>query len=185
MGIEIEMKFRLADPVAMRQRIVAAGGVAIDTVLEENTFFDTTDQRLRREDCGLRIRVKRRPAGPTQAILTYKGPRQPGELKIRQEEEIVVSSADAARTILGALDFVPFLTFEKKRETFQLAGAEVVIDELPELGHFLEIEAPDEQTVQAVRQMIGLSDQPAQDTYTAMIVKHLSAKGKPAKELRF
>ncbi|MCK4626512.1 MAG: class IV adenylate cyclase, partial [Phycisphaerae bacterium] len=108
MGIEIEVKFRISDPAIMRETLLAAGAEATGTVLEENTYFDTSDASLRRSDCGLRIRTaKPSDGGVKWSVLTYKGPRREGELKIRAEEEIIINSPDTAHAILSALGYCP------------------------------------------------------------------------------
>ena len=178
MGIEIEAKFRLDDPAGMRCRLDAAGATPARRVLEHNTYYDDANGSLRRGDRGLRVRVERAGDGESVAILTYKGPRRPGELKVRAEYETVVGSADAAAEILAGLGFAPVLGFQKRREYFELDGAEICLDELPELGWFLEIEAPDEQSVGRLRQRLGLADTPTvTETYIALVARHLEGTG--------
>ena len=184
MPMEIEAKFRVADPDAARRALADAGAQPAGSVLEHNTYFDTPDARLRREDRGLRIRVNEPPDGPGETIVTYKGPRRPGDLKIRPETELAVAGADAAAELLTALGFRPGVSFQKRRERFGLGGARIVLDELPEMGFFLEIEADDEQAVRRARTRLGLDDQPVvTEPYVALVAAHLSAAGR--EELRF
>jgi len=176
MGVEIEAKFRVDDPRQMRRKLQAAGARRLGTALEHNTYFDTPDQALRKADSGLRIRVTEAADGSRRAALTYKGPRREGELKIRQEEETQIASARAATAILAGLGYRPTLAFQKRRESFELAAARVELDELPEMGFFLEIEADDEADVRRVRGMLGLDDQAAIPTpYVALVARHLAA----------
>ena len=178
MAIETEAKFRLADPQAMRQRLLAAGGEPLGIVLENNTFFDTPQGDLRRADCGVRSRTAETTAGGRWASMTYKGPRREGPLKVRPEHEIAIDSPDAARAILAGLGYQPTISFEKRRESFALGPARVEIDELPELGWFMEIEADDEAAVQAAREKLALTDEPTVvATYLAMVAEHLEAAG--------
>ena len=190
-----------------------AGARPAKAVLEHNTYFDTPEGTLRASDRGLRLRVMQPLARPPcgagilpasekqgqeagkmpapqallgEAVVTFKGPRRPGELKIRQEEEFAVSSAGAARAALEGLGFPATLSFEKRREYFRLGGAEVCLDELPQLGFFLEIEAADEATVQQVRRLLGLADAPAlAQSYIHMVADHLSARSPAQRDLRF
>lgn len=177
MGIEIEAKFRIADPAAMREKLLAAEAESLGTVLGENTYFDTPDGTLRRSDCGLRIRTIENPAGDGKAVLTYKGPRREGELKIRAEEETAIESPAAARAILSALGYKPTVSFQKRRESFRLGDARIELDELPELGFFLEIEADDESTVQVTRKTLGLENAPTVTKTYAEIVADRKADG--------
>ncbi len=178
MGIEIEAKFRIGDMETMRRKLLAAGACPMGTVLEDNTYFDTPDARLRQSDCGLRIRtVKPTDGGAGRSVLTYKGPRRAGELKIRAEEETAIDSPAAARAILAGLGYQPTASFQKRRESFCLGAARIELDELPALGFFLEIEAGDEKTVQSARKILGLTGEPTiTKTYIEMVAEHLAAR---------
>lgn len=177
MAIETEAKFRLADPQAMRQRLLAAGGDPLGIALENNTFFDSPQGDLRRADCGVRIRTAKTTGGRC-ASMTYKGPRREGPLKVRAEHEIAIDSPDAARAILAGLGYQLTISFEKRRESFALGPARVEIDELPELGWFMEIEGDDEAAVQAAREKLALTDEPTVvATYLALVAEHLEAAG--------
>jgi len=178
-AIEVEAKFRLADPDAMRRALDAAGAQASETVLEHNTYYDRPDGSLRRADCGLRLRTAEGPDGTTRTTMTYKGPRRTGELKVRPEAEVLVDGLAAAEELLAGLGFVPTMAFQKRRRNFQLGDAVVSLDELPELGFFLEIEAPDAGAVQAARRVLGLANAPTvTDTYVALVGRHLGPGGK-------
>lgn len=178
MAIETEAKFRLADPQAMRERLLAAGAEPLGETLEHNTYFDTPEGDLRRADCGLRIRIAETTAGGRSASMTYKGPRKEGPLKVRAEEEISIDSPEVARAILAGLGYQPTISFEKRRESFALGPARVEIDELPELGFFMEIEADDEASVQAARKQLALADEPTVPaTYLALVAEHLKPAG--------
>ncbi len=187
MGIEIEAKFRISDPAAMREKLLSAGAEATGTVLEENAYFDTPEAELRRSDCGLRIRTaKPSDGGVKRSVLTYKGPRREGELKIRAEEEIVIDSPDTAHAILSALGYCPTVSFQKRRESFRLGQARIELDELPELGFFLEIEAGNEKTVQATRKTLGLGNAPTiTKTYAELVAEHLAGKSSKTNQLVF
>lgn len=178
MGIEIEAKFRISDPEAIREKLLSAGAEATGTVMEDNTYFDTPDASLHRNDCGLRIRtVKPTNGGAERSVLTYKGPRREGELKIRVEEEIAIDSPDTAHAILSALGYQATVSFQKRRESFGLGDARIELDELPDLGFFLEIEADDEETVQTTRKTLGLKNAPTVTQTYAEIVADRKADG--------
>ncbi len=157
MAIEIEAKFQLDETQSLEAKLAAVGATRGHTVIERNTYFDTPQGSLAGQGGGLRLRVERQEGGPQQKnIITYKGPLMPGKFKSRQEIEVQVNDADTAVQLLNALGYVARLSFEKRRGKWELDGCEVVIDTLPHLGHFTEIEGPSEQAVQAVRGKLGL-----------------------------
>jgi predicted adenylyl cyclase CyaB len=174
-AVEIEAKFRLSDPTVIRRRLARLGARPQGMVLEHNTYFDAPGGRLRRRDCGLRIRVLQRTGRRKRTFLTYKGPRRKGPLKVRQEEELEVSSPDIAR----GLALRPVASFQKRRWDYRLGRARVSLDELPELGFFLEIEADDAPAVRKAARRLGLAGEaPVTDTYLALVVRHLAARGR-------
>ena len=160
MPIEIEAKMALDDVAGLRARLSDAGAVRETSINEVNTYFDTADAALRRSDRGLRLRIETPEDGQRRAILTFKGPRAEGELKTRPEHELVVNDGKDAKGFVEALGYQPRLTFEKHREVWHLGDCEIVIDQVPHLGHYVEIEGPSDDSVFAARSSIGLDDQP-------------------------
>ena len=185
MGVEIEAKMRAADLSAVRDRLKAAGAMRVGLVTETNRFFEASDRRLAAEDQGLRLRTNTNAeTGAAEHVVTFKGPRQPGPFKTREELEFTVGDAAACAAVLARLGYPHQLMFEKRRESWSLDGCKVELDELPHLGTFVEVEGRDEAAVQAVRQKIGLADEPSlQEGYASMVAKHLEKTG--GRELRF
>jgi adenylate cyclase class 2 len=185
MPIELEAKIRIADRAAIEQRLRQLGAHFECRQLEVNTFLDTAARELRRADSGLRVRQARDlESRQTRTIITHKGPRQPGCYKSRSESELVVESYEDALALLRQLGFDVTLTFEKRRQTWQLGGCEVVLDELPRLGEFLEVEGPSEEAIAAVLKMLGLAGEPLiAQGYATLIAELLEPTGR--RELRF
>lgn len=189
MPTEIEAKFRLDDPDALRERLRGLGAGRVAWHRESNHLYDTPEGRLRRSGCGLRVRVawslEVEGAAPT-GWLTFKGPRHPGELKVREELESPVDDAAAVMGILERLGWREVVVYEKRREVWHLGACEVTVDELPRLGWWLEIEGPDEETVQATRRALGLEAAAlAKDTYVALAAKHGDANADGCRRLVF
>ena len=184
--IEIEAKMRLSDPEAVVQRLRELDAELEMEVLEVNTFFDTRDGGLKSSDQGLRVRVETPVVGPRRAILTHKGPRAHGKLKSRSETEAEVVDARAAGELLGALGYHPVLTFEKRRQRWLLDGCRVELDEVPHLGHFIEIEGDSDEAVLAVREALGLGEVPLiRASYIAMLTTYARDHNLPAEMIRF
>jgi adenylate cyclase class 2 len=175
MPIEIEAKMKVDDLAAMRQRLRECGADRIGEFFETNMFFDTRDRALLARDQGLRLRQKRDLASQRETVtLTFKGPRQAGQLKSREECELDVGNARDAINLLDRLGYQRVLTFEKKRQSWRLDDCAVELDELPHLGTFVEIEGPSEDVVLNVRQKLALSGRPhIAESYIAMLAKHL------------
>jgi adenylate cyclase class 2 len=187
MAVEIEAKMKVENHSAVRERLRAAGATRVTRTLETNTFFDAPDGSLRTNDRGLRLRRNHDlEHGRDSVVITYKGPRQPGQFKSREEIETTVGDGDIAAELLAALGFAQTLSFEKRRESWQLGGCHVELDELPYLGSFVEIEGPDESTVMNVRRDLGLSDHRAlKESYIAMLSERVKTLGISDRVLHF
>lgn len=181
MPLETEIKLRVNDHGAMVERLKRAGAKFIRRELETNTFMDTSDAALMRGGSGLRVRLARDLDGAGErVIITHKGPRKAGPMKIRPETEATVSSYDDAVELLKALGYEVKLSFEKRRETWEMGDCEVVLDELPEgLGKFVEIEGEDERCVGKVRGQLELDDAPVEpEGYAVLVARHLQKTGR-------
>lgn len=175
MAMEIEAKFRVATPEAVRAHLRRAGGRRHGRMLEHNRIFDTAARQLLGKDCGLRLRRRQpldaEPADPvaSAAVLTFKGPRLPGPPKTREELETEVADGKTCAAILNRLGFREVVVYETRRETWSLAGCMVTLDELPHLGTWVEIEGPDEDAIDRVRDRIHLDPEAmVHETYVEM-----------------
>ncbi len=187
MPVEIEAKMAVADFAPVRAQLAERGGRLIGRSFEINSFFDTPDHSLLKADKGLRIRVKRNlDTQQEQYILTFKGPKQRGPLKSREEIELNVENAADAEKLLEGLGYQKVLLFEKRRESYDLEGCEVELDELPLLGNFVEVEGKDEKSVLRVRESLGLGDRAMIRTgYASMLANCLRERGCRDREIRF
>ncbi|HEX8174822.1 MAG TPA: class IV adenylate cyclase [Pyrinomonadaceae bacterium] len=179
MSIEIEKKYRLSpelrERLSLRLREVGAEREGLE--LEENTIY--TGGNLVAGRSVLRVR---RVEG--RAILTYKE-RYPSSssIKRQREEETGVDNPEALAAILDAMGLSPALVYEKRRETWHLTGAIVVIDELP-FGLFAEIEG-EEKAIEDAEKLLELEQAEAESaTYPQLTLQHGERNG-PSVEARF
>ena len=97
--IEREVKLRFDSPEEARAAILAAGATPLRCRrLQEDALLDADDESLRRRRCVLRVRTE---AG--RSLLTFKGPAEPGTMKIRAEYETVVGDGEALQQVLEEL----------------------------------------------------------------------------------
>jgi len=179
MPVEIEAKIKVPDLEPTRRKLRELNAASDRLRLEINTFFDTEDGSLKAADKGLRVRINRFPqSGKEEAIITFKGPRQAGPFKSREETELNIDDAKTAAKLFTALGFPPVLSFEKRRESWKLDGCHVELDELPYLGTFVEIEGPSDEVVKKTQEKIGLKGlKPVKESYIGMLMEYLKENG--------
>lgn len=173
MGVEIEKKYRLTTEQRnfLEQRLPELGAEFKSEVFEENTLYRGKGLEVKRA----LLRLRRVGASAT---LAYKES-LPGtsSIKRRREDETLVHDPESMNAILAALGFVPGLIYEKRRRTWRLGAAEIVLDELP-FGLFMEIEG-DESEIEAIEAKLeikGLKHEKA--TYPQLTAKHGTPRGK-------
>ena len=174
MPVEIEAKFRVESLKPYIERIEQSGGEWIDELVQRDQFFDRADRSLLKADSGLRLRVEKgRKINRTQ--LCFKGPRQQGQYKRREEIEFDVGDGKMATMLLEALGFIKTLVVEKTRRLAQLDSCQVCLDEVNGLGNFIEIEGPSEAEVEQVAIKLALNEH---RHITSSYVKMLAEKKK-------
>ncbi|MFB6301567.1 MAG: class IV adenylate cyclase [Haloferacaceae archaeon] len=135
---EVELKVRAAHgPV--RDQLESVGATPLSEVTQRDTYYDAPHRDFAETDEALRIRRTTGAAGD-ETRLTYKGPLVEGAGKTRREHETAVGDADETAAILDGLGFDPAATVEKTRETWRLDGFEVVLDDVTDLGQYVEVE---------------------------------------------
>ena len=168
---EIETKLSVPshEPVRVALKRLAAESVSVQ--FQKDIYFDTAQGSFIETDRCLRLRCQK--TGPTEQLyLTYKGPKQASEIKKRQEVELEVGDAHQAEHFLSALGYRRILIVEKERDLWRYGNCHVALDRLAGLGTFVEIEGPDDHTIRAVQESIGLKDSPhIQESYAAMLAR--------------
>lgn len=200
--IETEVKFWVESLEAIRDRLVKLGAIRVsERVLETNIRLDRPDRSLSASGQALRLRQSR-PSLPTppspkvmgegameEGVLTYKArlAEPNGEMAlVKQLEEIEVQVSDfhRMRAILERLGFETIFLYEKYRETFHLADAEVMLDELP-YGCFVEIEGESNAIDRAAAQLGLAAAQRVPGTYLSLFETLRQRRNLPFRDLTF
>lgn len=151
---EVEVKVPAAHgPV--RDRLADLGAEPRGTVHQRDTYYHHPGRDFAETDETLRLRrVTSVDDGASErAVLTYKGPLVDDRSKTREEVETGVDDPGATDAILRAVGFEPAADVEKARERYALEGYEVVLDDVADLGAFVEVEAVGEAAdVDALRE---------------------------------
>jgi len=174
MSFEIEAKLKVDSHEPALQRLKEINAQFVAEQVHVDYYFRKTENP---EDRPLRIR-KQKTAEQSKVLITYKGPKEKSLYKRREEIEFQVSDFDAAKKLLEAIGYYQALAFEKNRQLWLLSGCEVVLDTLPLLGKFIEIEGPDESVINKVQDDIGIGDlQHIKKGYATLMSKKIAEAG--------
>lgn len=149
---ETEVKLYTPNLKPIVAALEASGAKLVsERVFERNVRYEDHEHGLTPQGIVVRLRQD------VRTLLTFKGPGVVENGIISREEfEVEVDDYDMMDLILDRLGYYPFMAYEKYRTTYELDGAEIVLDELP-YGNFTEIEG-DVATIEATVKKLNLSE---------------------------
>ncbi|KZL27399.1 class IV adenylate cyclase [Pseudovibrio sp. WM33] len=128
---EVERKYAVADLEVIRSQLEARGAVPFTLGnTEQDIFYDLADRRLANNNQQHVLRVMH-PSG--RALWISKGP---GPDKCISMD---MADADQTNAMILSLGFEEVERLEKKRDIYFLGKFHVTLDELPDLGRFVEL----------------------------------------------
>jgi predicted adenylyl cyclase CyaB len=120
--VEREIKLRYDSVESARAAVLAAGATPLlGRRLQEDALLDTEDESLRRRRCVLRVRLEN-----GKSRITFKGPVQPSEMKLRDELETIIGDGVLLLRIFEEVGFHIWFRYEKYREQYGLEGTDMV-----------------------------------------------------------
>lgn len=185
MALEIELKLKVENLKPVAQKLRQFDAKFIGDFLQTDTYYDDADDSLVSSDRCLRIRKHKNHLGEVLE-LTYKGARENHRFKSRREIGIKFEKAAELAELFKELGYKERLAFEKKRSLWILDGCEVALDELPLLGKFIEIEGPDDQTIEHVQKKLGLDNlKHISESYAHLMEAAIAKTGASNKNITF
>ncbi|MGQ0735776.1 MAG: class IV adenylate cyclase [Acidobacteriota bacterium] len=182
MPLEREIKLKFESVEDARARVLSPGVGATPLRgrrLQEDCLLDTHEDRLYERRCVLRVRSE-----GGKSVLTFKGPVQPGAMKLREEHETIVADGDALLTILAELGLHVWFRYEKYREEYAAEDVIIAIDETP-VGVFVEIEGG-EAHIHRTAAALGKSVRDyVTDSYRTLFVEMCRAQGSDVRDMLF
>ncbi len=155
---EIEVKAQVEGARLVEDKIRACGGVFLGEKEQLDLYLSHPCRDMRAADEALRLRME-----GSVCLVTFKGAREKGNVKSREELEFEANDCRMAMEVFKRLGFQVGARVCKVRREYRLLGAHVAIDMVEGVGDFVEIEAPrtgseSERTalVESVAALIGL-----------------------------
>ncbi|ADB58894.1 class IV adenylate cyclase [Archaeoglobus profundus] len=166
--MEVEVKFRLEENVKRKIEEVAE---FVCEVCERDIYFNHPCRDFLETDEALRVRKSEK------VFLTYKGPKIDRETKTREEIEVEISDFDKAVEIMKKLGFKPVAEVFKVRRIYRMGDATICIDNVKDLGGFVEIEIKSENVEEAKRLVFKIADKfglrnPITKSYLEMLLEN-------------
>lgn len=135
--LELEMKAKIDNYTKGRINQILRLAGFIEEKYEKDVYFSSPIKDFKETDEALRIRYS-----GGKSILTYKGPKLDKISKSREEFESVVSGE--IEEILSRLGYKKVLTVRKKRKIYQYKDYLISIDDVEDLGEYIEVELKSE-----------------------------------------
>jgi len=177
---EVELKFPLIDAEPVLRELDLCGGRESRTVEQSDFYFNHPARDFANSDEALRIR-----SVGDEHWVTYKGPVVDKQTKTRREIEVPLAGADAGAQfaeMFRLLGFRSVREVRKRRRLLELVWRdrriEVALDQVADLGEFLEIETlADESSrsaavdaIVSLARRLGLAE-PERKSYLALLLE--------------
>jgi adenylate cyclase class 2 len=171
---ENEVKFRLQYPEPIRKLLKKLGAQNKGKSLEHNVCFQGGAISYEK---GNLLRVRK----ASKVTVCFKDKIMDGKkFKSRREVEFELPDFDKAVQLFHDIGLRDYWRYEKERETWLLDGVEIVIDRLPELGYWIEIEGTDEE-IEATAKKLNLNlKECITRTYKEIWMEHKKQGHEPA-----
>ena len=170
--LEREVKLRFATAKEAREAVLALGAAIVrERRFQDDALFDNEREDLRQRRCALRLRRE-----DARSYLTFKGPVQPGPMKLREELETAVADAAILQRVLEHLGLRVWFRYQKYREEFALDGVVVAVDETP-IGAFVELEGTEAGITAAAAGLGRTTADYILDSYCGLFMKQREALG--------
>lgn len=148
-------------------------------VFQRDEYYDTQDELLKEQDLTVRLRKIN-----DRILLALKGPRiyMTEQMHKRIELEFSVVDEREIKEQLECQKLNATTIIEKRRWSFRIHDCTVVIDELPFIGAFVEIEGSSRENIEHIMKILDLSAENAvRENYTELLEQKLPGLGLPVR----
>ncbi len=174
--IEREVKARIPPELEGKvESLIKTICVEEGSVQQEDIYYSHPSRNFAVTDEALRLRIEV-GGGGRRVLLTYKGPRLKSDVKAREEVEVeVLSEPSKVNKLLEKLGFKKKAIVRKERRVFNCEWFRAFIDEVDELGRFIELElvSGSSDELLSVIEMLGLKSFIEPKTYLELLLEKL------------
>ena len=175
--LEFELKVGISSLDPVRKQLIGHNAQFCGRIHEHDIYYNAPHRDFSVTDEAIRVRYTN-----GHALVTYKGAKiKASGLKAREELNMVVDSGAVFEQMLGRLGFTRTAEVNKWRENYRLSGAAITLDEVENLGTFVEIEilAEDENSnpaarIEEIAKEIGVCGEPILASYLELLLSKQS-----------
>lgn len=180
--VETEGKYRVQNRHGLADGLIALGFEPESSSFQRDEYFDSEEKSLEKLDFVVRLRRE-----GTRLRVAIKGPRffTSAGANSRVELELPCHDEELIQSQIAGLGLRRSWVFEKRRNTYRALGRDcvVAVDEVPDLGFFVEIEGPVGE-MQEVRSALGDHLGPAETrNYASLYRDFMASRGKAKEEI--
>lgn len=150
-NMEVEVKARCDDLESIEFKALAMGARFVRDMEQSDIFLSHPARDFGKTDESLRMRW----AG-NRCYLTYKGPREKGQVKAREEIELEVGDGEGLLVALERLGFKKVGEVTKIRRMLSFGDADICLDDVEDLGTFVEVEVKAEDIDHAKKRAMAI-----------------------------
>ncbi len=159
---EVEVKVLNIDVAAAEEKLKSLNAALLSEALLRTVYLDFPNNSLR--NIGVSLRVRKEEGDCFEKSFVCLKKTLPGRVaKVREELDVQVSSFEEALELLKSLGLRETLKLVKKRKTYSLRDAKVMLDLYEGIPPLLEIEAANEEEVLRIAERLGYSKQDLKD----------------------
>ncbi|MHA2071182.1 MAG: class IV adenylate cyclase [Candidatus Thorarchaeota archaeon] len=161
---EVEVKIPLQETEQLRVALLDIGGKRLNTETQTDAYYDHPCRSFLKTDEAIRIRSRQLHPDAHSVIdpsmplieMTYKGPKVDPLSKTRVELSVGLDDERTTGLILKQLGFKAVGEIKKVRSFYSIRGVMVSIDDVLDVGQFLELErvVDDENEIEEAREDI-------------------------------
>ena len=157
------------------------GTLLRDRRLQDDYLLDLPDGDLKHRGCTLRVRIEKQSTidkeTSNRATLTFKGPRLPDAMKVREELETTINNGELFLRILLKAGWNVSFRYQKYRKEFQKDDVVIAIDETP-VGTYIELEGKESTITHLARTLGRTTDDYVIASYRQLYVEHCTKTNK-------
>jgi adenylate cyclase, class 2 len=171
--LEIELKVRVPDLETVRSCLGTLHARLSEKTHEHDVYYNAPHRDFSSTDEALRVRYS-----SGRVVVTYKGAkRRDLAMKARDEINVTVGSGVDFERMLQVIGFTRTATVDKQREYYLYRDTVIALDEVEDLGVFVEIEGSGEgkpeaitEHIRNVAEEIGVRGEHISSSYLEMIL---------------